>query len=769
MKFGIGQSVSRVEDNRFLTGAGRFLDDLAPSEIDSGAGRAPLIGHVLRSPVAHGRITRLDVAPARTMAGVAAVYTHADIAARLAPIVCGMPVQAPDGTPAHRTEQPRLADDTVRFVGQPVAWIVAETAAIAADAAEAIELDIDELPAITDASAAGAEDAPQLHPHIPANRVYHWAMGDRAAADAAFAEADHVTRIAVANQRVIVNALEPRGIVVRHDADGMWEVWIGSQGSFAARRQLAQALAVEPERIRVRTVDVGGGFGMKLMDHPEYALAALAAQDLGRPVKWIASRSEGFLSDCQGRDLMTEAEGAFRADGRLLGLRWCSVSNLGAYSSSAGNAVHTLFSGNLIGGVYDVRAVYHEVEGMVTNTTPTDAYRGAGRPEVLHVMERLMGAASRELDLDPLEIRRRNLIRPDQIPYKTAGGITFDSLAAQATLEKAAELAEASALPQRRAQAEAVGDLLGLGVAYYFERTGGGPVETAKIVLNGEGQAEIFVGTQSTGQGHETAWAQIVHEKLGLPFERIALQAGDTWALPAGGGTGGSRSLLQAGRVLLQASDDIVAQGLEAAADLLEVAPADVQFEPADGGRYRIAGTDRTVALTHVVEKQGGLIGVGDVNDTIVTTPNGCHIAEVRIDPETGLTQLVRYVVVDDFGAMVNPRLVAGQVMGGVAQGVGQILGEAAIWDAATGQPLTGSFMDYQMPRAADLPFIEVTFNPVPTPSNPLGVKGCGEAGCVGALPAVSLAVLDALASRGITELQPPYTPGRVWQALHAA
>jgi carbon-monoxide dehydrogenase large subunit len=756
MKFGIGQSVMRGEDIRHLTGDARFLDDIAMDGV--------LRAYILRSPIAHGRISACDVAVARDMPGVALIWTHQDIAEQLNPIGDLLGLTQSDGTPFNNAPMPHLADGTVRFVGQPVALIVASSLNEARDAAEAIALDITDLPVVVDPLAA--QSAPALHDHMPDNRYYTWSVGDLSAAEAAFSKADHVTRVDVVNQRLVVNSMEPRAILVRHDTNG-WEAWIGNQGVHAARNGLARDMGVSPDQIRVHAPDIGGGFGMKLMNHPEYGLCALAAKELGRPVKWVGDRSESFLSDVQARDLRTTAEGAFARDGRLLGMRWRSVSNVGAYPSGYGMGVHTNFSGNLIGGVYDVQDAFHEVRGVATNTTPTDAYRGAGRPEVLHVMERLMSTAAAELGLDQVEIRRKNLIRQDQVPYKTVGGITFDALDAHGTLSIAVENAGLNEAPARAADAATRDALHGTGVAYYFERTGGGPVENATVTLTDGGDVEIMVGTQSTGQGHATAWAQIVHEKLGLPLDKIRLLAGDSAALVAGGGTGGSRSAIQASRVLLAASDDLIEQAMQEAEEMLEVGRADLTFDP-ETARISVAGTDRHVTLDQIREKAGVLTGSGSVDNTITTTPNGAHIAEVEVDRQTGKIMLTRYTVADDFGNVINPLLVEGQVMGGVVQGIGQVLTEAFIQDADTGQPLSGSFMDYAMPRADDVPMIDVTLNAVPTPSNPLGIKGCGEAGSVAALGAVSNAVMDALRKAGVERLDPPYTPARVWAALHA-
>ncbi|WP_333834713.1 xanthine dehydrogenase family protein molybdopterin-binding subunit [Rubrimonas sp.] len=762
MKFGVGQPATRKEDARFLTGRGSYVDDVRLP----GAARA----HVLRSPHAHAAILRVDASAARAAPGVLGIWTGADVAERLAPLGNELPFAQRDGAPPAPATQPHLATDKVRFVGQPVAFVVAGTLAQARDAAELIEVDYETLEAVTDPEAALAEGAPLLHDAAPGNRAYVWACGDEAATEAAFARAAHVTRLRVRNQRLIVASMEPRAIAAQFDADaGRWEIWIGSQGAHGIRARIAAALQVAPELLRVRTPDVGGGFGMKLMAHPEYGLTALAARELGRPVKWIGERTDAMLSDAQGRDLTTDAEAAFDAEGRLLGFRWRSLSNLGACYSSFGAGIHTAFSAPLVGGMYRTPTFHHQVTGVFTNTAPTDAYRGAGRPEVIYVTERLMERAAREMGVDPVDLRLRNLVTPKELPYATPGGMVFDSLDPAENVRRALEAADRDGFAARRAEAQARGKLLGFGACYYMERTGGAPVERAEIRLDAQGGCEIRVGTQSTGQGHETAWAQIVRQQLGLDWESIRLAPGDTDLLSRGGGTGGSRSLIMAGRVLLLAAEDLLRKAREAAAEHLEAGLDDLSFSAEEGGAFRIVGTDRTVRLTELAATLGGLDGEGDVADRESTFPNGCHAAEVEVDPDTGRLTLTRYSVIDDFGALVNPLLVAGQVHGGVAQGAGQALMEEARWDA-DGQPLTASFMDYAMPRAADSPFFSVAFNEdAPTPSNPMGVKGCGEAGAVAATPAVTLAALDALRSAGAEELDTPLTPERVWRALQAA
>lgn len=759
MKFGMGQPALRKEDVRFLKGEGRFIDDHAPE--------GALHAHLLRSPVAHGRIVRLDAKAARRAPGVHVVYTHAESGPRLTPLSFTMPLTQRDGSPIAAIRQPHLADGVVRHVGQPVAFVAAETLDQARDAAELIEADYEETPVVVDARAALEDGAPLLHDAAAGNLCYDWSVGDEAATAAAFGRAACVSRVSVVNQRLIVTAMETRGIVIaHHEAARRWEAWVGSQGPFAMRAGIARALGVEPERLRVHAPDIGGGFGMKIMQHPEYALCALAAKDAGRPVKWIADRSESFLSDAQARDLQTEMEGAFDAEGRLLALRSDSVSNLGAYCSTVGPAIHTVFSGGLTGGMYRTPTFFARVRGALTNTTPTDAYRGAGRPEVIYCVERLMEQAARDLGADPVALRRRNLLTPAETPLTTMGEMVFDSLDPATMIDMALEAADYDGFDARAAASRDAGLIRGRAAIYYMERTGGGPEENADVSISAEGDAVIRVGTQSTGQGHETAWAQVLTDNLGLEWDRITLAAGDSDALPMGGGTGGSRSAIMASRVIRLAADEIVRTCLPAAAEELEVAEADVEFVAAEGA-FAVAGTDRRVGLPDVVRKLGGVSGYGKVDERANTFPNGCHVAEVEIDPETGRVRLDRYTVADDFGVIINPLLAGGQAQGGIAQGVGQALMEQAVYDAETGQPLAASFMDYALPRADDLPALEPRFHEgAPCRTNPYGVKGCGEAGTVAGIPAASLAAHDALLRGGGTLVEAPFTAEKVWRAL---
>ncbi len=755
MKFGIGQTVGRLEDVRLLTGHGEYVDDIAlPGQAHAA---------VLRSPMAHATITALDASAAREAPGVLAVLTHEDIAGKVLPQRNEFPLK-PAPAPV---VMPRLADGVVRFVGQPVAMVVGETLAAARDALELIEVEYEERDAVVGARAALADGAPQIHPEAPGNVAYEWEMGDGQAADAAFAAAAHVVQITPDVQRLVVASMEPRGINVQWHADtGRWELWIGSQNAHGARAKLAHALDVEPERFQVHVPDVGGAFGMKLMDHPEYALAAFAARELGRPVKWVGDRSESFLTDAQARDLSVEASAAFDAEGRCLAMRMDNVSGIGAHYSSFGTGIHTVLSAPLLGGMYDIPAVHVRVRGAFTNAASTDAYRGAGRPEAIYVTERLIEQAAREMGIDRVEIRRRNLVRPEQLPFDTAGGLTFDSLDPLPNIEMALEKADWAGFEARAAEAAARGCHAGIAMAYYYERTGGQPREVSRLSMGADGAVKLWIGTQSTGQGHETAWAQILHEITGLPLDSIRLQAGDSDALPFGGGTGGSRSTVFAGLVLQKAGDDLIEKGRKLASVHLEAAEADIEFSAEEGGRYRIVGTDRSVGLADLAAEAGGIDAEGEHQGAVTTFPNGAHVCEVEIDGETGRLTLTRYTAVDDVGRVINPNLLAGQIHGGIAQGLGQILGEDMVWDPETGQPLTASFMDYYMPRAADLPEFDLAWTENRAPSTPLGVKGCGEAGTVGSISTGALAVLDALHRAGKGPVETPYTPQKLWAAL---
>ncbi|MCI4661139.1 MAG: xanthine dehydrogenase family protein molybdopterin-binding subunit [Neomegalonema sp.] len=766
-KFGIGARMARLEDDRLLRGQGRYVDDLTLPD--------QLIAYVFRSPFAHGRIRALDVNAAREAPGVVSVLTHDEAAfLGLKPLTDRSGLKNADGSPIAPVMTPQLAVDAVRFVGQPVALIVAHTREQARDAAELIELDVEEAPVVIGARAALEPGAPELHALAPGNLSYDWEIGDAAAVAGAFEAAAHVTRLPVQVQRIVANAMEPRAILARYDGESeRWEIHTVSQGVHGMRGQLAQQLGVAPDRLRVMTPDVGGGFGMKLMVHPEYALIAAAAKDLGRAIKWTADRSESFLSDAQAREMDVIVEGAFDEGGKVLAIRADVVSNLGAYYSQFGASIHAPFSAGLLGSIYRVPMMHSRVRGAFSNTVPTDAYRGAGRPEINYVTERLFDQAAHELGLDAAEIRRRNLLTAADMPYSTMGGLHFDSGDCVAHLEMALEKAGYGEREARRAAALEEGKAYGMGVCYYMERTGGGPAESTRVQIQPAGRAQIAIGTQSNGQGHHTAWAQILHEKLGIDPSTVQLAEGDSDALAVGGGTGGSRSLIMAHRVLYLAADQIIEKGKDIAARKLEADVADIEFSPREGGQFRIAGTDRAMdlfaaaAAAQEVLGEEALTGEGAISERTATYPNGAHVVEVAVDLETGALEILRYVIVDDFGNILNPLLVEGQVHGGIAQGIGQALMEAAVLDPQTGQPLSGSYMDYAMPRAADMPMFDLTLSQAaPCQTNPMGVKGCGEAGSVGATPAVVLAALDALRPHGVEDLQTPLTPLRLWTAL---
>ena len=764
-RFGVGQPLRRREDERLLRGAGRYVDDIEHE--------GQLWAAFLRSPHAHAILKLVDTAEAKKAPGVLAVWTAADAAAAgVGDLTSWAPVQRVDGSPIAPVTMPVLARDRVRFVGQPIAMAVATSRAAAEEAIERIEIDFQELPSVVSAEAAMSADAPELHAQAPGNVALDWEVGDAAATDAAFAAAAEVVSVRTRNQRLIVASMEPRGLNAQYDAaEGRWTLHIGTQGVHMLRMILAKSLGAPEDRLRLITPDVGGAFGMKMMIHPEYPLVAAAARDLGRPVKWTASREESFLSDAQGRDLTTQAEGAFDADGRMLAMRARSVANLGAYYSQFGAGVHGPFSAAIVGALYKVPQAYAGLTSVFTNTTPTDAYRGAGRPEINFAAEDLMEAAALRFDLDPAEIRRRNLLAKEDFPHTNSTGVTYDSGDCHAVLSAALDAADWEGRAARRAESAARGRVRGVGLCYYMERTAGSPVEEARIRLRRDGRLEATIGTQASGQGHETAWSQLIAEKLGVPPELIDFAPNDSDLLPAGGGTGGSRSLIMAHRTFFMAADDVVAQAKSLAAERLEAAEADIEFRADEGGRFRIKGTDRTIGLFEAAAEQE-ILGAGSVAESSPTFPNGAHIAEIELDPETGEVAPLRYVIVDDFGRVLNPLLAAGQVHGGAAQGIGQALLEGAAWDEESGQPLTGSMLDYILPRADDLPNFETSMLEVaPTPSNPLGVKGAGEAGTVGGIPAMIFAVRDALRHAGagedaIAALEPPFTPCKVWKAL---
>jgi carbon-monoxide dehydrogenase large subunit len=770
VKFGIGQPVKRYEDQRLLTGKGRYTDDISLPGM--------VFGAVLRSPMAHARLTRLDAAAARAMPGVLLVLTGDEVTAeQLGDVPCVHPLTSRDGKPRHDTPRPLLAIGAVRHVGQPVAFVVAETPLQARDAAEAIEVDYDQLPSVVDSRAAIAPGAPQLFDHIPGNIVFDWDndVTDAKATDAAFAKAKRVTRLDIVNNRVVVNSMEPRNALADYDrASDRSTLYTTTQGPHLVHGPIADViLKLAKDKLRVITPNVGGGFGMKAFVYPEQALAVWASRKLQRPVKWQSDRSEGFLSDNQGRDHLTTAELALDDSGRFLGLRVITLANLGAYLSPLGPFIPTR-SSDLVSGLYTTPAIHINVKGICTNTVPVCAYRGAGRPEAAYLIERLVDAAARDLGMSPHAIRRVNFIPAAAMPYTSATKLVFDSGEFETVMDLAMQAADWPGFAQRRADSERRGRLRGRGMATYTERCGGGFPETASIEFK-DGHIELVMGNIEYGTGLITSYKQVVADRLGVDPDRIEIIMGDTDRTPAGL-TGGSRALSVAGSALYDASHDVIDKGRSLAAHLLEAAAADVQFEDA---AFFVPGTDLKLDLFDVARAArdpaklpAGMAPGLDVTKHRVpqaaTFPNGCHIVEVEIDPETGVVAIDRYTIVDDFGNTINPMMLEGQVHGGVVQGIGQALLENTVYDETSGQLVTGSFMDYAMPRADDLPSFSFATHNVPCSANPLGVKGAGEAGAVGSPPAVINAIVDALhAKTGLRHIDMPATPKRVWEALN--
>ena len=769
-KFGLAQPVRRVEDPRLLKGAGRYTDDIVLPGM--------LHGFVLRSPYAAARIVGIDTAAAASAPGVRAIYTGEDLAADgIGTLPCAAPVQNKDGSDMASPPHPALATGAVRHVGDPVAFVVADTIPHASDAAELIDVTYDMMPATTDLATAMDPGSPAVWPDVPNNLAFDWEIGDKAATDAAFARAAHVTRLTVVNNRIVVASLEARACIAEHDnVSGRWTLYANTQGGWLVKNLIGPVFNTDPERFRVVTPDVGGGFGMKLFLYAEHVLACYAARKLGQPVKWAATRGEAFVCDTHGRDNITLGELAVDADGRFLALRTRNVSNMGAYLSTFAPYIPTYAGTSVLASIYGFQAIHATVLGVFTNTVPVDAYRGAGRPEANYLVERLVDAAARELKIDRVELRRRNMVPPTAMPHTTPVGKIYDSGDFRIVLDAALARVDYAGFSARQASAASRGRRRGLGLAYYLEATGGDPTERAEIRFAEDGFVDVYVGTQSTGQGHETAYVQLTSAQLGIDGEKIRIRQGDTDTIPVGGGTGGARSLYSEGQAILLTADSVINKGRQAASEVLEASVADIAFAE---GRFSIVGTDRSVDIVDLAVTQRRKAASGQVATTLDaaeiapidhhTFPNGCHVAEVEVDPETGMIELARYVVCDDFGKTVNPLIVRGQVAGGVAQGFGQAVLENTVYDPSSGQLLSGSFMDYALPRAAEFPDIEVDLLEIPCATNPLGVKGAGEAGAVGSPPAVINAVLDALSQDGVVHIDMPATPERVWQAMRSA
>ena len=765
----IGRSVRRLEDSRFLVGRGRYVADIdAP---------ACLHGHVLRSPHAHALIQRIDVSGGASLAGVHGIYTAADLAADgLGPLPCMAAVK-----PLIVPPRPALALGRVRHVGDPVAFIVADSAEIAREAAELVEIDYEPLAAIVDGTAALAPGAPAIWEEAPGNLAFQLGKGDADAVARAMKQAAHVVEIEVMNNRVVVAPIEPRAGIARYDAATQtMELELTGQGLHGIRRQLAEFVFKLPlERIQLRAPDVGGGFGMKNFLYPEWVLLLWAARKLGRPVRWLADRTEEFVTGAQGRDIAAKAKLALDATGRILALDVAMVANLGAYLSANGPGASAVAASTAQGGVYDIPAIAVDVRGAFTNTVPVDAYRGAGKPEANYIVERAIEAAARALGRDPADLRRQNLIA--SFPHKTAMGMAIDSGGFVANLDAAVVRADLAGFATRRAASQAKGRLRGIGVGCFLETSRGAPNEGAEVRFEGDGTVTVAVGTESNGQGHETAYAQIAADQLGVPIQAIRYVQADTRAVKSGAGHGGARSMHMGGAAVVKAIDAVLAKARELAAHLLQASEDELAF--ADGS-FAVRGSageqGRAIALSALARSaddpanlpdgmtRGLAVHVMNMTD-VFTFPSGCHVAEVEIDPETGATTLLRYTAVDDYGRLINPLLTEGQVQGGVTQGIGQAMVEHTVYDPESGQLLSGSLMDYALPRADDLPGFDIALIERPTAANPLGVKGSGQAGCIAAPQTVMAAILDALRPAGVEALDMPATPERVWEALRRA
>jgi aerobic carbon-monoxide dehydrogenase large subunit len=770
-RFGIGQPVRRTEDPRLVRGQGRFTDDInLPGQVYVA---------IVRSRHAHGVIRDIDIGPALEQPGALGAYTGKDLAgAGFGTLTCLIGFKNRDGTEMRKPPRPALPTDKVRFVGDPVAFVVADTPTGARDAAEAVRVIIDPLPAVIELQDTVRPDAPQLYDEAPGNLALDYHYGDPAKVAAAFAEATHVARVRMVNSRLVVNAMEPRAAIGVYDAKTQsWTLYSGSQGVMGLRTRLAaDILKVPPEKVRVLSGNVGGSFGMKGGVYPEYVCLLHAARELGRPVKWTNDRFESFLSDHHGRDSEFMGELALNGKGRFLAVRFTGLANMGGYLGAMSPLSQTLNIVKNATSVYRTPEIEVSTKCMFTNTTVVGPYRGAGRPEANYFMERLIDVAAAESGIDRLALRRRNHVRPSEMPRLVASGMIYDSGDFGQVLDRAIEVADYKGFKERKRQSRKRGMLRGLGVGSYLEVTSPPNKELAAIRFEADDTVTILTGTFDQGQGHHTAFAQVLSDRLGIPFERIRVVQGDSSELAGGSGTGGSRSIMASGTAILEAAAQVVERGRMLASVVLEAAPSDIEF---DAGRFLIAGTDRGIDVLELAAKvRAGLAVVADgpqsldvshMTDPIASAfPNGCHVAEVEIDPQTGTVEVVKYSSVNDFGTIVNPLLVEGQLHGGIVQGIGQAILERTAYDA-DGQLLTASFMDYAMPRASVVPTIHFESHPVPARSNPLGAKGCGEAGCAGALTAVANAIVDALAHLGIRHFDLPATPERVWRAIERA
>ncbi len=770
MKFGVGQAIKRVEDQVLVTGQGRYTDDVAVEDA--------AYAYVLRSPHAHAEIRGIDIADAKEMSGVLTILTGADVESDgLGDMPCNIPMKNRDGSDRANTPHPILAKDRVRYVGDPVALVVAETLQQARDAAETIAVDYAELPSVVDTEGAAEDGAPLVWDEAKNNIIFDWEDGDQAAVDKAMAAADQVVALRMVNNRVVANSMEPRACVAEYDAgSGKVTLHTSTQGPHVIYGQIADVvLKIGKENLRIKTGHVGGGFGMKVFLHAEQPLTVWAARKIKRSVRWNSDRSEAFMSDLQGRDNVSYAELAMDADGKFLALRVTTYAAMGAYLSNFAPFVATGGTA-MLGGLYMTPAIHVNVKGMATNTVPVDAYRGAGRPEAAYLIERLVDHAARVSGIGPAELRRRNFIPPSAMPYKTPLCEPYDSGEFEAVMAEAMEQSDWEGFEARRAEAAKRGKYRGIGLATYIERCGGGAPETAVAKFEDDG-IKIYIGTMENGQGHHTSYKQILSETLDIDADTIQIVQGDTETTPAGM-TGGSRSVPVGGAAVLGVGQKIREKGTQIAAHMMEVAPVDIEF--ADG-TFTVAGTDKSMTLWEIAKAaadpanvpEGMEPGLDDEyqrKPEAATFPNGCHVIEVEIDPDTGELEIPRYTVVDDFGKVINPIMLEGQVHGGIVQGLGQALTEHTVYDDESGQLVSGSFMDYDMPKADRFPFFHFSTHNVPCTTNPLGIKGAGEAGAIGAPPAVINAIVDALYPElGIDHIDMPATALAIWQAIHGA
>jgi carbon-monoxide dehydrogenase large subunit len=777
---GIGARVARKEDKRFITGAGRYVDDMVVPGMKHAA--------FVRSPHAHAEIRKIDVKKAKAMPGVIDVLLGKELKADgIGNLICGWMIHSKDGSPMKMGAWSPLAFDRVRYVGDAVAIVVADTKGQARDAAEAVEVTYKELKAVTDAVKALGKGAPQLHPEAEGNLIYDWEIGDAKATDAAIASAAHVTRMHIVNNRLVPNAMEPRAALGHYDkAEDHFTCWTTSQNPHVARLVMSAFYNVAPEnKLRVIAPDVGGGFGSKIFIYPEEIVCLWASKKTGVPVKWVADRTESFLTDAHGRDHVTEVQMAFDKDNRVTGLKVDTIANLGAYMSLFSSSVPTYLYATLLSGQYNIPAIHANVKTVYTNTAPVDAYRGAGRPEATYVMERTMETAARELGVDPAELRRKNFVT--QFPHQTPVIMCYDAGDYGASLDAAMKAADYAGFAKRKAAAAKKGMLRGIGMSCYIEACGIAPSaavgslgagvglwESAEVRVNAVGTIEVLTGSHSHGQGHETTFSQLVADRFGVGLDSVSIIHGDTDKVQMGMGTYGSRSGAVGMSAIVKALDKVEAKAKKIAAHLMEADEGDIVIE---NGALKVAGTDKNVpwfqmALASYTAHnlpagmEPGLKETAFYDPSNFTFPAGCYICEVEVDPETGVTKIVQFVAADDFGNIINPMIVEGQVHGGIAQGVGQALLEGCVYDASSGQLITASYMDYCMPRADDLPSFQVSHQTTPCPSNPLGIKGCGEAGAIGSTPAVINAITNAI---GNNDLAMPATPERVWAAIRAA